>query len=923
MKLTIIRLNKKRFTMVELLAVIVILGILAIISVSAVQGTITKAKDRYYKSQEENFVMATQSYLQNNKKKQPKMIGQALTVYLKDLKSNKYIDSIVDYKKEECDRDSYVQVFKYEDDIYYTPYIACPNYTTDLKTYTSNIDIEATFTGDENNLSLAATTISIKDNNIVNDRGESVNISHGIISYQYKIYVEGELKYISDVFNAKGTTEISKTISLVGYIPGMLKISVTATNMYGLSITKTFTKSYRDLTPPKCKEIVGDSTTWSTGTRKISVKCDDEYGSGCKKDIYTYEFTGDVKVGTIKIEDKQGNAKECNVNVYIDNNPPVLEIKVYKKKAGLDEKIDNNVVNTIKTNSTNQAVELTVNKDTVGGWLNSEKYPNGVFIEASYDDISSTSSIEWKWNDKNLQKSTSSILKLIKKITPTSKKGSTTSSLVDEGYRQGQIVATDKFGHVSVVNINIPMDRTPPTYTKTGDSTAWTKDNRIVTVNCLDGLSGCASTPGSKTYSSTTKTKKYTLVDNAGNKATFIADIYVDKTAPSCNQITGASTTWTKNDRNIKVGCTDSNSGCSLTEFQKVFNSTTKVGSITISDKVGNTTNCNVNAYVDKTAPTCGIVSGDSTTWTNSNRNISVACNDSHSGCTNSSFSKTFSSTTKTGIITLKDKVGNAKDCSVNAYIDKTAPTIESISGASKNWTNGNRTITVNCNDSGGSGCSSKTQTYTSTTRTANIKLTDGAGNSVSVEVDVYVDKTAPSCNGVWGDSTSWTKGDRSIGVGCSDSDSGCSQESFSKYFNWTVRTDNVQIRDNAGNTRDCGVNVFVDKTPPNIWTSYGPVASRCGGKAGVLASYEVREYESGLAYVGDWWGWDYDFNTANAISRNVGWGSTSFSKTHQWSASCTSVRAPAGYCYRIKVYAKDIAGNEAGHVSPNCSYKG
>ena len=163
MKLTIIRLNKKRFTMVELLAVIVILGILAIISVSAVQGTITKAKDRYYKSQEENFVMATQSYLQNNKKKQPKMIGQALTVYLKDLKSNKYIDSIVDYKKEECDRDSYVQVFKYEDDIYYTPYIACPNYTTDLKTYTSNIDIEATFTGDENNLSLAATTISIKD----------------------------------------------------------------------------------------------------------------------------------------------------------------------------------------------------------------------------------------------------------------------------------------------------------------------------------------------------------------------------------------------------------------------------------------------------------------------------------------------------------------------------------------------------------------------------------------------------------------------------------------------------------------------------------------------------------------------------------------------------------------------------------------
>ena len=81
--------KNKGFTMVELLAVIVILGILSIISVTAVQGIIAKAKERYYKSQEESFVMAAQSYLNNNKKKQPKVSGQTVKVYLKLLEIDK------------------------------------------------------------------------------------------------------------------------------------------------------------------------------------------------------------------------------------------------------------------------------------------------------------------------------------------------------------------------------------------------------------------------------------------------------------------------------------------------------------------------------------------------------------------------------------------------------------------------------------------------------------------------------------------------------------------------------------------------------------------------------------------------------------------------------------------------------------------
>ena len=815
------RLNKKGFTMVELLAVIVILGVLAIISVSAVQGIIAKAKERYYKSQEDSFVMAAQSYLNNNKKKQPKVSGQTVKVYLKDLRDAKYIDSIVDYKKEECNvNESYVKVFKYEEDIFYTPYITCPNYTTNLRVYTSDIEITATFTGDDKNLNKAGTTIKIVDKNAKDGDGvEDASIPHGIVSYQYKIYQEGKLKYTSDVFDEKKITEVTKTVSLVNYTPGMIKVAVTATNIYGNSLTKTFTKSYRDETPPTCGAITGDSTDWKTGTRIVSVACDDGHGAGCKQDKFTYEFTGDVEVGKIKIEDNSGNKVNCPVNVYIDNNPPVLELKVYKKKAGAEEKADDNVVNTIKTSNSNQTVDLTVNKDSVNGWLNADKYPNGVYLEVSYNDISSTSSIEWKWNDAQVKKTTALnnlLLKSVKRLTPTAKKGNTKSSLVDEGYRKGQVIATDQFGHVSTINVTIPMDRTAPTYTKSGDSTNWTKDDRTVTVNCVDTMSECESTPGAKVYNTSIKTQKYTLKDNAGNTSSFNANIYVDKTAPSCSKVTGASNTWTGGNRTIKVSCSDNHSGCSKEEFDKTFNESTKVGKITISDKVGNTRDCDVNAYVDKTAPTCGVVSGQSTTWTNKDRNISVACSDSQSGCTTASFSHKFTATQQNGNITIKDNVGNQTQCPVTVNIDKNAPTCGTVSGASNTWTRSDRNISVACNDTGGSGCGTASKNFTSTTKTSTITLKDGAGNTTACTVNAYVDKTAPSCGNITGASNTWTKNDRSITVACSDSDSGCGKSSYTTNFNWSIKNGTITITDMVGNTRDCSVNAYVDKTAPS-----------------------------------------------------------------------------------------------------------
>ena len=99
-------------------------------------------------------------------------------------------------------------------------------------------------------------------------------------------------------------------------------------------------------------------------------------------------------------------------------------------------------------------------------------------------------------------------------------------------------------------------------------------------------------------------TIKVTLYDDAGNSCTKESQSYnIDKVAPSCGTITGASTSWTNKDRNITVGCNDSNSGCKNNTVSKKFSSDTKTDTITIEDNAGNTKECAVNVYIDKTPP--------------------------------------------------------------------------------------------------------------------------------------------------------------------------------------------------------------------------------------------------------------------------------------------------------------------------------
>lgn len=242
----------------------------------------------------------------------------------------------------------------------------------------------------------------------------------------------------------------------------------------------------------------------------------------------------------------------------------------------------------------------------------------------------------------------------------------------------------------------------------------------------------------------------------------------------------------------------------------------------------------------DHTAPTITNVTGNPDKWTNQNVTLTVngakdkgdnnvepgsgladAAYSFDGGATwQASASKTYKSNTSGIVIKVRDKLGNIYTHSSIAItkIDKTAPTC-SWSGdtnvAPNAWTNQNRSISVSCNDLGGSNCNVNTLNKswlfnTGTTRTTDLsyEIKDNAGNVTvcSKTANVFVDKTPPSCI-------------NSGGSGCK----GNVIRTISSDTNSTTESPGT-VYDNVGNAKKCSSDqiVRIDKTLPTVSYNLG-----------------------------------------------------------------------------------------------------
>ena len=334
-------------------------------------------------------------------------------------------------------------------------------------------------------------------------------------------------------------------------------------------------------------------------------------------------------------------------------------------------------------------------------------------------------------------------------------------------------------------------------------------------------------------------------------------------------------------------------------------------GTITVKavDKAGHMTGIAQTRYlkIDKTKPICASNDG-TTSWTGSDRRVTVTCADDHSGCSAPTFSTNYTTTTVTSKITISDNVGNTRDCDVNVYVDKTAPGCSTTSSAGGNWTNQNVTIYGTCSD-GHSGCRGNVSDGPFTAEQNQNRspgtVCDNVNNCTTCDsIAVKIDKTKPTCN-YSGGGTTWAL-ERKINYGCTDSsgsyNSGCTSASNhsatypldlyhpkigKETIDWT-------IRDVAGNSRSCSneFNIYVCASTPTF--VYPETYPRVYGSSATWTWRVTGDCLNGKYSCGDGTG-----------QQNINYGGV------QPVASCTY---SANGSYTMTLYA--LAGNNATKVN-------
>ena len=701
--------NDSGFSLVELLAAIVIMGILTGVAIVSVSYLLGKAEKSYYEAQEDEIIMAAKSYTQDNRNFLPKRVGQKKQVYLKTLQSKKYIGDVVDRNKKKCDPDqSYVQVYRYSKNNYsYVANLVCTRYTSEGNN-PSNLEgpkITFDFRNADSNADYSKTNVVV-----------TIEDDDKISNYRYIISKNGsEVKNSGDI---DGKLEkkivIDPGIPLKDYLPGTIEVKVIATDFYGNETTKKEQRTIRNGNAPTCTPLKINQEWTNQPPVEVQVKCIDPTGTGCQKDIYTQLFYDDAKVSLIKIADNSGNEGDCYADTYIDVTPPSTPV------------IKNPYENTWTNKSF--SLEIASTDDTSGIAYFEYRYPN-----STGKDSAGNLESEWhKYEDSAKE--------------PGDKTPFVTTPFSKERAEEVEIRACDRAGNCSASSKSmIKIDKTAPTCTVTRSVATPNGLNDWYTVNV--GLTLSTTDPIGTSDRAVKSPMKYTIKDSAAAPSKF---------ADYDNASTGVQSdikkvTWygyVMDEAGNKTVC---NSG----EFKV---DTTKPVISNVSNPYDNkwcgTKDADASKYKVKLTSTDNISGLDyhqyrypNSTVEGENEWKTYASSDS------SPFNTTAFVKQRNEIVEFRvcDKAGLCSDIvNTKIQIDRENPTCVS-SGGQSTWKQ-SITLIGTCSDTGGSGCKeniSKTITTEGTfTNQTPGTVYDNAGNSVVCPSDqsYKIDRTKPTC---------------------------------------------------------------------------------------------------------------------------------------------------------------------------------
>ena len=390
--------NRKGFSLVELLAVVVILGLIAALGISATSYLSDLAKKNKMESQKNTVTMSAETYLQNNKNLVPKIIGDSSIIKVSDLRKSKYLtEDIKNGKGESCMEKSYVRVYKLSNSEYkYTTFLYCGDEEVPEDEVVPSPIVTARFSDSSgeikddllNNVSDAYLYIEIHsatDDQIAMYKSQGTPVV--IDGYTFKIFVykgtekveaynSGSLsggreekliinKKLKDYIDVTGVTEVSLEVTVINSIGGITNTNTTI----GEHNDKSESTTYDDNVKPKC--VKPDSpyveSDWlnkneynlSKEQRKLTVGCDDGTGSGCIRNYFTESWPNDddkkgAEYVIIEVKDNAGNVSEqndeCKFRVNVDIETPEATVTAY---AGLESNSNDSTVLGTKISGSN------------------------------------------------------------------------------------------------------------------------------------------------------------------------------------------------------------------------------------------------------------------------------------------------------------------------------------------------------------------------------------------------------------------------------------------------------------------------------------------------------------------------------------------------------------------------------------------
>ena len=706
--------SNRGFSFVELLAAIVIMGLLSGLAIVSIRFLTNKAEKEYYKAQESEVVMSAKSYTQDNRNYLPKRVGMKRQIYLSTLQDKKYIGDVVDRSKKKCDpTKSYVQVYRYDKNHYnYVVNLVCDRYKSSedddaLINEKPTVSINFLNVSKTDKYSDAKARIVIKDD-------------HKISSYSYIIMKDNEEVKNSGDIDGKLQTKIDTNISLTDYVPGKITVKVVATNTLGNQGNGKANATVQNENAPTCEVIRDNSVKDVNGkptcegkwinnpdfaTVEAQVKCIDKSGSGCQKDVYTQKFFGERKTDFISMADNTGNTAPCEVYVCIDVTKPTTPV--------IDNPYESIWINK------SYSIKISSYDKTAGIAYFEYRYPDSTGVDGN--GVSEKEWHQWANSSKNPGDTTPFV------TTPFSK----------ERDEYVEVRACDRAGNCSdIARSKIRIDKTDPTCTITRNKANpdglndWYVTNVNLKLNpknnhgsgdrAVDSpISYELKNTNSASYKGTTtgtqtETKGITwygfVKDEAGNKSTCNSGSFkVDTTAPTCTvnrSGTAGRNNWYRSNVSLSLSTNDNMSGVDTYDLKSTnsasYNKNT-TATITyetnkinwygfVKDKAGNTNSCSTTFGIDKTSPTVRSEGhSESTTWCTGKR-VSASCSDDRSGVYDYGTSRsTVSSTVR---YTCEDNAGNTDSMTKHfTVVDKKCVTYNSCRHSSFGCAEYSRTL--------------------------------------------------------------------------------------------------------------------------------------------------------------------------------------------------------------------------------------